>query len=379
MQNFEFITPSKIIFGAGKLAEAGTLVAPLGKKALIVCDEWTVDSGLARRLADILDTAGVASAIYSGVIPNPTSTLIDAGAEIASGEGCDFVIGLGGGSSMDAAKGIAVAVTHDGPIWDYAIGNKGITPDVLPIVAITTTSGTGSQCTIFAVITNPETHQKPGMGSPFIMPKLALIDPELMLTAPKQLTAETGFDVFSHAVEAYTSVIASELSDMYAEKALTLTGKHLKVCYDDGSNLEARAAMALADTCAGVAICNAVVTLAHVMAHVISGHFADIPHGDALQCIYREVLRFNSQALAEKHRFIANAIAPGNDDVASAFDTFFSQFSFRHLLKEKYQADPGIIDTIAEETFTYMAAITELNPVPATVADAKAILAASMK
>ncbi len=379
MTNLEFITPGKIVVGAGQLNQAGALMAGFGKKALIVCDGWTAANGLATRLGAILAKAGIASAVYAEVIPNPTAPLIDAGAAVAVKEGCDFVIGLGGGSSMDAAKGIAVAATHDGPIWGYAIGEQAITDKVLPIVAVTTTSGTGSQCTIFSVITNPVTKQKPGMGSPFIMPKLALVDPELMLTAPPQLTADTGFDVFCHAVEAYTSTLASELSDMYAEKALTLTGKFLKRCYADGGDLEARSAMALADTCAGIAICNAVVSLGHVMAHVISGHFGDIAHGDALHSIYREVLRFNSVALPAKHRYIANAIDPGNDDVVSAYDNFFGPFTFRNLLGMKFKANPGIIDRIAEETFTYMKGITELNPVAATVADARSILAASLR
>lgn len=378
MQTMEFITPSKIVLGPGSLGQAGTLVAGLGKKALIVCDEWTSGNGLAARLGALLKEAGVGSVVYDGVIPNPTSVLIDAGAEVASKDGCDFVIGLGGGSSMDAAKGIAVAATHEGSIWDYAIGEKEIEDKVLPIACITTTSGTGSQCTIFSVITNPETLQKPGMGSPYIMPRLALVDPELVISAPPQLTADTGFDVFTHAVEAYTSVIASELSDMYAEKALILTGRYLKRCYADGTDLEARAAMAMADTCAGVAICNAVVSLGHVMAHVISGHFGDIAHGDALHSIYREVLRFNSKVLPEKHRFVATAIDPGNEDAAAAYDSFFGAFTFRDALREKVQADPGVIDVIAEETFTYMKAITELNPVEATVDDARNILTAAL-
>jgi len=371
---FEFITPEKIVIGSGKLNEADSLMSSFGKKALIVCDNWACASGVAERLSGILGKARIESVIYDKVIPNPTSTLIDAGAIVARQEQCDFVIGLGGGSSMDAAKGIAVAATHEGPIWPYAIGEKAVTDATLPIAAISTTSGTGSQCTIFAVIANPETKQKPGMGSPHIMPKLALVDPELMLSLPSQLTANTGFDVFSHAVEAYTSNAASEMTDMYAEKALKLVGQYLERCYKDGNDLEAREQIAFADTCGGIAICNAVVTLPHVMAHVIGGHFEDIPHGDALYSIYRESLKFNSRALPEKHKFIANAIDPGNNDVVSAFDNYFGRFDFMHMLKKKYDEFPEIIDRLAEDSFTYMKGIAELNPVPATVEDARNIL-----
>ena len=379
MNTFEFIMPGKIVFGAGKLSESGVSLAELGKKGLIVCDAWCNSTGLPARLAEIMKEAGVESVIYDGVVPNPTVTVIDTGADLAINTKCDFVIGLGGGSSMDTAKGIAVAATHDGSIWPYAMGEKEITPKTLPIVAVSTTSGTGSQCTCFAVISNPETKQKPGMGSPHVLPQLAIVDPELMLSAPKQLTVNTGLDVFCHAVEAYTSTAASDLSDMYAEKALTLVGKHMETCCEEGANLEARAGMALADTCAGIAICNGVVTLAHVMAHVIGGHFSDIPHGDALYSIYREALKFNSQALAKKHKFIANAIDPGNDDVVSAFENFFGKFEFTNKLKEKFKENPEIVEIIARDTFTYMKGIAELNPVSATEEDAKNILAASLK
>jgi alcohol dehydrogenase len=379
MNMFEFIMPGKIVFGAGKFNESGTLVSELGKKGLIVCDAWCASTGLPAKLAEIMKSAGVESVIYDGVIPNPTVQVIDAGAELAIKNNCDFVIGLGGGSSMDTAKGIAVAATHEGSVWPYAMGEKDITSETLPITAISTTSGTGSQCTCFAVISNPETKQKPGMGSPYVLPQLAIVDPELMLSAPAQLTVNTGFDVFCHAVEAYTSTAASEFSDMYAEKALKLVGQYLERCYKDGNDLEARAGMALADTCGGIAICNGVVTLAHVMAHVISGHFCDIPHGDALYSIYGETLKFNSQALAEKHKFIANAIDPGNDDVVSAFENFFGKFEFRNMLKAKFQENPEIIDHIAKDTFTYMKGIVELNPVAVTKEDAKNILSASLK
>jgi len=378
MNAFEFIMPGKIVFGAEKFIESGTLLSELGKKGLIVCDAWCNSTGLPAKLAKVMQDAGLESVIYDGVIPNPTVELIDAGAKIAVDSACDFIIGLGGGSSMDTAKGIAVAATHEGSIWPYAMGEKDITRETLPIAAISTTSGTGSQCTCFSVISNPETKQKPGMGSPYILPQLAIVDPELMLSAPKQLTVNTGFDVFCHAVEAYTSNAASDLSDMYAEKALTLVGQNLERCCNDGNDLEARAGMALADTCAGVAICNGVVTLGHVMAHVISGHFCDIPHGDALYSIYSEILKFNSQTLAEKHKFIANAIDPGNDDVVSAFENLFGKFEFNNKLKEKFQKNPEIVNTIAKDTFTYMKGITELNPVIATEEDAKNILSASL-
>lgn len=375
---FEFNLPGRIVFGAGKLNEAGSLIKSFGKKALIVCDPFCVTSGLTARLEKSLQEAAVDYVVYDQVIPNPTSVSVDAGAETAKENNCEFIIGFGGGSAMDTAKGVAVAATHDGSIWPYAIGEKEVTESTLPIIAITTTSGTGSQCTCFSVITNPETNQKPGMGSPFIVPKVAIVDPELMLSAPTALTLVTGFDVFTHAVEAYTSNVSSPMSDLFAEKAISLLTEHLGTAYQNGQDLNAREGMALADTCSGIAICHAVVSLGHVIAHVISGHYHDIPHGDALYSVYRETLRFNSSALKEKHVFIADQLDPGNTDVVTAFDKFFGQFDFENKLKNKNLSEDEI-NTIAEESFTYLKGITELNPVAATVDDARNILTASLQ
>ncbi len=374
---FEFSMPVKVVFGAGKLNEAGKLAVGYGKKALLVCDPFFSANGLAERLRKILRADGVETVLYDKVVPNPTTTSIDAGAELCRKEDCSFVIGMGGGSSIDTAKAVAVAATHEGPIWPYAIGQKPITGRTLPIVAVSTTSGTGSQCTCFSVITNPKTNQKPGMGSPHILPKLAIVDPELMLSVPKTLTLITGFDVFSHAVEAYTSNIASPMSDMFAEKAISLMAKNLPAALKNGADIEARSGMALADTYAGVAICHAVVSLAHVMAHVIGGHFHDIAHGDALYTIYRSVLGFNAKALPEKHEWIAGQLVPGCADIVKAFDKFFGGFQFENKLKAK-KIGQDKIDLIAADTFTYMKGCADLNPVKADVEDAKRILVESL-
>lgn len=377
-RTFEFSIPVKIIFGPGKLSETGAQISGLGRKALLVSDPFFSKNGLAERVRKTASEAGVAITVYDGVVPNPTTDSIDAGAAVCRKAGCDVVVGLGGGSSMDTAKAIAVAATHDGPIWPYAMGEKAVTAATLPIVAITTTSGTGSQCTCFSVITNPKTNQKPGMGSPYILPRAAIVDPELMLSVPKGLTLITGFDVFTHAIEAYTSKAASPLSDIFAEKAITLFAKNFPTAYAKGTDLEARSALAIADTCAGVAICHAVVSLGHVMAHVISGHFHDIAHGDALFTVYRGVLAHNAAALPEKHAWIAGQLVPGCRDVVKAFDTFFGHFPFENRLKRK-NLGPDQIAELAQETFTYMKGITELNPVKADVEDARRILVSSLQ
>jgi alcohol dehydrogenase class IV len=377
MKMFEFILPVKIVMGAGARHQTAAHCAGLGRKALIVCDPFVARQGWVAELQHGLREQGIASAVYDGVVPNPTTVSIDAGAEIAKREKCDFMIGFGGGSSMDTAKAVAVAAVHEGSIWPYAMGEKAITSATLPVVAITTTSGTGSQCTMFSVITNPETNQKPGMGSPFILPKAAIIDPELMLSLPPAMTRATAFDVFCHAVEAYTSSAASPLSDMYAEKAIVEMARNFGAVLQDGSNLEARAGMALADTCAGVAINHAVVSLGHVFAHIIGGHYHDIAHGDALYAVYREVLRFNASGLPEKHAWVARQLVPGCSDIVAAFDRFFGLAGFENRLKAK-TPDADKIGQMAEEVFTYLNFAVELNPVKVDRPAARRILEASI-
>lgn len=378
ISSFNFNSSSEIVFACGAVNRLGETARLFGKRHMIVSDPFCVKSGLTGRLEKNLKDAGLDVVIYDGVVPNPEMEMIDRGAELARSFKAECIIGLGGGSSIDSAKGIAVAAVHKGGIWDYAIGKETITSATLPIIAVTTSSGTGSQCTCFSVISNKATKQKPGMGSPYIKPRFAFVDPELMLSMPPALTLMTGFDVFCHAVEAYTSKAASPLSDIHAEKALKLAGEWLQEAYHNGNNIEARSAMALADTCAGIAISNGVVTLAHVIAHVIGGHCHDIPHGDALFSIYREVLAFNKSAMPEKERFIANCIDKGNDDIMSAYDNFTKPFRFENRLKQKYQADSGLAKRIACDTFTYMKGITELNPVSADEKDVEGILIRSL-
>ena len=381
MGNFDFYLPEKIIFGKGRISETGKICSEYGKKGLLVSDPFCVKSGLAKKILGFMTDAGLEVSLFDGVVPNPTTDSIDKCASDVKKNGCSFVVGLGGGSAIDTAKGAAVALSHPEPIWNYAIGKSPITGKTLPVIAITTTSGTGSHCTCFSVITNPITHQKPGMGSPFILPKVTIVDPELMLSMPRGLTAICGFDVFSHAVEAYTSNVSSPLSDIFAEKAISIVTEQLPKCYSNGNDIDAREQMAVADTCAGIAICHAVVSLAHVIAHVIGGHYPQISHGDALFTIYREVLAFNLKAdsVKEKHRFIARALSGGtSDNLCSSFDKFFAQFDFENKLIS-LKPDNAALTLIAEDTFTYMKGITDLNPVQATVKDVENILQNSLK
>lgn len=305
--NFQYQNTTQVIFGAGALNGIGDSAKALGEKGLVVTTgEFFVKSGLTGRIQDLLKEKGIESEVYIDVAPNPKTTQIDAGAEFLLKTSCEFVIGLGGGSAMDAAKAIAVAAAHEGPVWDYSGAGeivKAPTDATLPIIAVTTTSGTGSQVTSFAVVSNPDTKVKVGMGNVYTYPDVSIIDPELMVTLPPNITAATGFDTLAHAIEAYTSNIANPITDLYAEEAIRLIGENLREAFNNGTNIDARCGMALADTLAGYALANAVCTLAHCIAQVIGGLF-DAVHGVALAILTPACVRFSMNSLPDKFKKI---------------------------------------------------------------------------
>jgi len=295
--NFDYYNPTRISFGTGNINGLGEKIKIYGKKALIVCTgNFFIEYGLTDKVQSILREASIASEVYTDVSPNPLTTEIDRGADLGRKKGCDIIIGLGGGSAIDAAKAIAVAIGHEKPIWKFYPGSKGIEEEVtsktLPIIAITTTSGTGSHMTCFSVLTNPENKEKPGLGNEFLFPKVSIVDPELMLTMPPKITAATGFDVLAHAIEAYTSRISTPITDLYCEEAMRLVAKYLVKAVNNGKDIESREMMALADTLAGMAITIAVITLCHSISHVICGIY-NLVHGESLAAMTPHTIGFS--------------------------------------------------------------------------------------
>jgi len=285
---FNYFIPTRIIFGAGKLQElAKTRFLP-GKKALIVISSGTSmkRQGYLDRVIDYLKERAVDSVVFDKILPNPVSEHIAEGAALANKEGCDFVIGLGGGSSIDSAKSIAVMAKNPGEYWDYLAGGTGKkmrpTGGALPIVAIPTTAGTGTEANPWSVITKTETNEKIGWGNDSTFPVLSIIDPELMLSIPPKLTAYQGMDAFFHAVEGYLSTRNNPASDAFALDAIGLIKEYLPVAVKDGSNLEARSAMAWASTQAGFVESLSTLISHHSLEHAISGYHPDVPHGAGL-------------------------------------------------------------------------------------------------
>ena len=286
---FEFFTPAHIIVGAEALSKAAVHWRQKGKKALVVTDEMMVSLGNAARVTNALQQNGVACEVFSGINGEPTDVMVEAGLAAYQQNGCDFLIGLGGGSALDAMKAIAALSVNGGKITDYM--GKEISGRMPSMTAIPTTAGTGSEATQFTIINDTRNHVKMLLKGRGLIPELAVIDPQFTLSAPPKITASTGMDAFTHAAEAYTSRKASKLSDTFALSALKRIVKYLPQAYLDGSNAEAREEMALAALEAGIAFNNASVTIIHGMSRPIGALF-HVAHGLSNAMLLKECLTF---------------------------------------------------------------------------------------
>ncbi len=322
ISRFNYYQPTEIIFGAGRVAEIGDLAKQYGSKALLVTvKEFPAVAPLYSRVKEALNAAGILYKHFDGVIPNPTTEVVNEGSEVAKSFGAEVIIGLGGGSSMDTAKAIAVGASHPGTAWDYLHYKTQPTKKTLPIIAITTTSGTGSQITQCAVITNPETKDKSAIWHPNIYPKIAVIDPELMVTLPKKMTATTGFDALAHNFEAYISNGASAYTDTLALEGIKTVIHTLPLLLSDLANVDLRSEMAWADTLGGLVITQAGVTLPHGLGMQISGHCPHVAHGESLAVTYPEFTRYTYQSSIAKFAAVGRIFNPDllkKDDVYAA-------------------------------------------------------------
>ncbi len=285
---FNYFIPTRIIFGAGKLAQLAKTPYLPGKKAMIVisADASMRKQGYLDRAVDYLSQRGLKSVVFDKIVSNPIADHVAEGAAIARQEGCDFIIGLGGGSSIDSAKGIAVMAKNQGEYWDYMRTGSGkkmpFSGEALPIVAIPTTAGTGTEANPWIVITKSETNEKIGWGADYTFPTLSIVDPELMVSVPQQLTAYQGMDAFFHAVEGYISVRNNLASDIFALDAIGLITQYLPLAVEDGTDMEARSAMAWASSQAGFVESLSTLISHHSLEHSISGHYPDVHHGAGL-------------------------------------------------------------------------------------------------
>lgn len=303
----ELFQPAHTLIGMGCINEIPRYIDSLNvKKALIISDAGLVKVGTVKKVTDVLDWYGKPYEIFDQVLPNPTTAIVNSANEALQKGGCDYVIGIGGGSPLDVAKAVGILAVNGGDIRSYEGVNKSLKPS-LPLIAINTTAGTGSEVTRDYVITDEEKKIKMLMVDSHCLATLAIDDPQLMLEMPPKLTAATGMDALTHAIEAYVSNSNFPFSNGLALEAIKLVAKSLKTAVKEGSNVEARTDMCWAEYMAGLAFSNSGLGLVHSMAHQLGG-FYNMPHGVANAILLPYVMEYNSLVAKERYADVANAL-----------------------------------------------------------------------
>lgn len=314
--NFNFNNPTHLLFGSGTLGELENQKMP-GKKALLLISggKSAKVSGAYDRVLEQLGRVGVEVAVWAGIMENPLKSAVMEGAAFARENGCDFIVALGGGAVLDASKAISAMATNPGDLWDYVNGGTGrgrplVTPG-LPIMAIATSSGTGSEVNCWGVISNLETHEKIGFGYPELVPVLAIVDPELMRTVPPKYTAFQGFDALFHNTEVMMSGGVNILSETIALSAIESIAKYLPRAVQNGNDLEAREHVAYGSTIAGITMQLTSTTAQHSMEHAMSAYHHNLPHGAGLIMISKAFAEFFIEKHACDGQFIKMARVMG--------------------------------------------------------------------
>ena len=320
----QFFIPKKIITGEDALAAAGDRIANMGKKALIVCGPNVRKMAAAEKVMEELEKRETAYAVYSDITGEPTDRMIDNGARVYLEEACDFLIGIGGGSPLDAMKAIALKAVCGGEMADYM--GVSVEAKLPPMAAVPTTAGTGSEATQFTIITDTKNDVKMLLKGESFMPDLAVVDPEFSVSAPRGVTASTGLDALTHAVEAYTSRKAQPLTDIFAVSAVRRIFQNLPEAYENGSSRNARKEMALAALEAGIAFNNATVTIVHGMSRPIGALF-HVPHGTSNAILLHPCLKYVMDGAVERFAVLGREIkaAGSQDDDKSAAEKFIEE------------------------------------------------------
>jgi alcohol dehydrogenase len=382
---FDYRPQTRVIFALNALERVGSLAAELGvRSVLLVTDRGIVSAGHAGRTAALLQAAGLAVACFDGVEENPGTACVERCLEVARRAGIDGLIGLGGGSSMDTAKGCNFLLTNGGRMQDYWGIGKASRP-MLPLIAIPTTGGTGSECQSFALITDQKTHQKMACGDPKAAARIALLDPALTLSQPPRVTACTGIDAIAHAVETAVTRKRNPLSLVFSRESLRLTLPALPQVLEAPADLEARGAMLLGAAWAGTAIENSMVGAAHSAANPLTAHLG-IVHGQAVGLMLPHVVRFNARDPVAARTYAelacaAGAASPAENPVAAAgrladlLDRTLAQARLPAALKP-LGLTPAQIPALALEASRQWTA--QFNPRPVTAADFETLYIAAL-
>ena len=379
--SFRFLPiPTEIQFGCGVLSALPERIRGLGcKQALVVTDPGMRAAGAVARVEALLSAAGLGSAVYDAVTPDSGSGLIGEAAALLKKTGADVVVGLGGGSALDTSKAVAAMATNPGVILDYT-GVDKLLHKPLPVVAIPTASGTGSEVTFWSVFIDDRTKLKVAAGGVLLFPTLALCDPELTLTLPPSATAATGMDALGHAVECYTNTACQPISAALALKAIELIGQHLRTAVLNGKDLESRYGMMLASTMAGIAMNSTRLGLAHALAMPLGSYTIRIPHGLAIGITLPVVMKFNHASRFERFAEVARALGehvhrrPLHDAAACSFSAvrkLSDDIGIPARLSDVGLREEHINDVAAEAIKSGNVAV---NPRRTTVEDLRAIL-----
>lgn len=366
--DFNYYLPVNIIFGSGKVNQAGEITKSYGKKALIITGGSSAKkTGLYDRVKSSLNTAGIDTVLFDKVTQNPLTATAEDGAEFAKANGCDVIVAVGGGSIMDCAKAIAFLAVNDGNINDYIFGR--LTSDkALPLILIPTTCGTGSEGNGFAVLTNPETGDKKSLRCNAIIAKASIVDAECMMTMPKKILASVGFDALCHNIEAYTSKIAQPFTDALSLYAISLIAESLVNVYNNPDDKTSWEKMTLASTIGGMVINTAGVTLSHGMEHPASG-LKNIVHGQGLAALAPVIIEASYKGNPEKFAQISKLFGgSGAEDCAETIQKLLRNIDLKCTL-----SDLGIekddVKWMAENCMKVSAASIANNPVVFTQAE----------
>ena len=384
---YDFFVPTKVLFGAGKLNELHMQEMP-GKKALLLMSNGKSArrNGSFDRTAKELETAGCSYAVYDKIQANPLKDTVMDAAAFARENKCDFVVALGGGSVMDAAKAIASMATNKGDLWDYVFGGTGkgkaLVSPPLPIIAITTTAGTGSEVDEYGVITNPVTHEKIGFGGDKrLFPVLAVVDPELMLTVPPAYTAYQGFDALFHSTETYISKCANEMSDVVATAAIKAVGRNLAAAVRNGLDLEARTQVAFGNTMSGYSMVVGSCTSEHSLEHAMSAFHQELPHGAGLVALsvpyFSYLLKKNREKVTERYLHIARAMGRQGDNpelFIDALKDLIAAVGLDNLKLSEWGIKKEEAEKLAANSFDAMGFLYKLDPVDLDRADAACVI-----
>lgn len=380
--DFQIFMPTRILFAKGAINKLAEVKLP-GKKAIIVISsgQSMKKNGYLDKVVELLRKQGVESVVFDKIQPNPVSDTVTDGAAFAKENECDFVIGLGGGSSIDSAKSIALMASNPGHYWDYIVGGtgKGKTPPnkALPVVAIPTTAGTGTEADPWTVITNSHSPEKIGYGIDDTFPVLSIVDPELMTSVPPFITAYTGIDAFCHASEAYVATCAQPISDLLALDAIKHIAQNLKKAVSNPEDVDAREKLAWACTAAGLCETYSSCIGNHSVEHALSAHNEKLPHGVGLALVGPSFFEYIMDTSPERFLEMAKAMNPKSEKSQDFIVEFKKLISDSGLDNEKlsdYGYKPEQFKEIAQNSFETMGGLFELTPKKLDVDDVAKII-----